>query len=233
MKRLLAACLVLTTTATMSGCGKKAPQDEGAAVASTSASVSTSVTSTPTPTKVATPPPAALGSFTMDGPASVSGATYASMPYVLPLNPAGPQETMVRWVDGWGVSPANAEKGTMYVLGHAWGQQKLVFNSISEMVTADVNLQQPAEQVPAESGGTVGRYTSHKLDGSRITMRDETGNERQWVVDKAWLVDKYDAIEDIELVNEHDPGRIILIACSVSGSQDLGYNVIVSGRLAQ
>ena len=64
-------------------------------------------------------PPAGEGSFSVrgaDGGELVSGAQYASMPYELPLNPAGPQESMVRWVEGWGVSPDKAEEGTVYVL---------------------------------------------------------------------------------------------------------------------
>lgn len=225
MRRITGATLVLALLLT--GCGKQEKKEDTAAQEVTS----TSATPTPTPTKTVTPPPATLGSFEMDGPAKVTGAQYASMPYVLPLNPAGPQETMVRWVEDWGVNPSNSEDGTMYVLGHAWGQQKLVFNSISETVTAAVDLNKPAEQVPAVSGGTVGRYASDVLNGSRITMKDDAGNERTWIVDNAWLVDKYDAIEDKELMDEHDKGRIILIACSVSGTQDLGYNVIVSGHL--
>lgn len=185
-----------------------------------------------TPRVNASPAPAHTGSFHMDGPAPVRDATYAPMPYELPLNPAGPQETMVRWVDGWGVAPSNATAGTLYVLGHAWGQQPLVFNPISEHVTAAVNLNEPPQQVPAESGGTVVRYATAALNGSRIRMSDDAGYAWEWVADNAYLVDKYDAIEVKELVNEHDPGRIVLIACSVSGSQDLGYNVVVTGRLA-
>lgn len=226
MRRL--AALLLVPVLLITACGKK---EEGSAPAPVT---STSVTPTPTPTKTENqgPPPATTGSFEMDGPAAVTGAQFASMPYQLPLNPAGPQETMVRWVDGWGQNPSTAEQGTMYVLGHAWGQQKLVFNSISEKVTAAVNLNEPPQQVPAVSGGTVGRYASDILNGSRITMKDAEGKQRVWIVDNAWLVDKYDAIEDKELMDEHDKGRIILIACSVSGTQDLGYNVIVSGHLA-
>lgn len=223
MRRLTA--ILLIPVLLLAACGKK--EQVSAPAPETSTSVPT-----PTPTFNQGPPPATTGSFIMEGPAQVTGAQFASMPYVLPLNPAGPQETMVRWVDGWGQNPSTAEQGTMYVLGHAWGQQKLVFNSISETVTAAVNLNEPPQQVPAVSGGTVGRYASPVLNGSHITMRDEAGNERVWVVDNAWLVDKYDAIEDKELMDDTDKGRIILIACSVSGTQDLGYNVIVSGRLA-
>lgn len=229
MRRITATALILIATLSLASCGKKETVQESAPAQETS----TSQSPTPSPTRTVNvgPPPAAVGTFEMTGPAPVTGATFDSMPYVLPLNPAGPQETMVRWVEGWGVDPTRTEDGTMYVLGHAWGQQKLVFNSISEVVTAAVDLSKAPEQVPAVSGGTVGRFATPVLNGSRITMTDAQGNNRQWVVDNAWLVDKYDAIEDQELVDEHRPGRIILIACSVSGTADLGYNVIVSGHL--
>ena len=36
-------------------------------------------------------PVGGTGSFNMDGPAPVQDATFDSMPYALPLNPAGPQ----------------------------------------------------------------------------------------------------------------------------------------------
>lgn len=171
------------------------------------------------------------GSFTMDGPAPVNGATYASMPYALPLNPAGPQNTMVRWVDGWGVSPNNAEKGTMYVLGHAWGAAPLVFNPLSEAVTADVNLNAPPKNVTGTDGKPVKRYSSDVLNGARITMRDGVNHGHTWKVTRSWLVDKNEAIVDPDIMDDKRPGRIVLIACSVSGSSDLGYNVIVEGQL--
>lgn len=171
------------------------------------------------------------GSFTMNGPAPVQGATYASMPYALPLNPAGPQNTMVRWVDGWGVSPKDAEKGTMYVLGHAWGAAPLVFNPLSEAVTADVNLNAPPKNVNGTDGKPVKRYTSDVLNGARIKMRDGANHQKTWKVTRSWLVDKNEAIVDPDIMDDKRPGRIVLIACSVSGNNDLGYNVIVEGEL--
>lgn len=171
------------------------------------------------------------GSFNMDGPAPVQGATYASMPYALPLNPAGPQNTMVRWVDGWGVSPKDAEKGTMYILGHAWGAAPLVFNPLSEAVTADVNLNAPPKNVNGTDGKPVKRYTSDVLNGARIKMRDGANHQKTWKVTRSWLVDKNEAIVDPDIMNDKRPGRIVLIACSVSGNNDLGYNVIVEGEL--
>lgn len=195
-------------------------------------------TSEPAPTTEILPPPinegpapAGVGEFSMTGPAAIASATYDSMPYVLPLNPAGPQATMVRWVDGWGQSPATAELGTTYVLGHAWGQQKLVFNPISEVVTAHVDFNNPT-YVPGDEGTTVTRFQTPVLNGSTIRMSDAAG-AREWVVDNAYLVGKEWAGYDTDLIDEHKPGRIVLIACSVDGAADLDYNVIVEGHLVQ
>ncbi|KAA8719448.1 sortase [Corynebacterium spheniscorum] len=201
-------------------------------------SPTSSTTSTPTSSEPPPPPPvndgpapANYGSFEMHGAVEITGATYDSMPYVLPLNPAGPQQTMVRWVDGWGVSPQNAKEGTVYILGHAWGQAPLVFNPFSEKATYDIDFNKPAEKVPAYGGGTVARYSTPILNGSSIIMKDAEGHSREWVVDKTWLVNKTEAINDVELNDEADRGRIILIACAVRDNRDLEYNVIVSGRL--
>lgn len=236
MKRCLAA--VLACTLVVAGCSRTEPSDaptSTAAPTTTSAGAATSTSKAPTTSAKPTtsrkpaPAPAGTGTFSMTGPAPISGATYDSMPYVLPLNPAGPQATMVRWVDGWGESPATAEDGTTYVLGHAWGQQQLVFNPISEFVTAAVDMNNPTP-VPSTNETPMQRFETDALDGSVITMKGAKG-ERQWVVDTAYLVDKYKAGFDKNLVNEHKPGRIVLIACSVAGSQDLGYNVVVEGHL--
>lgn len=177
------------------------------------------------------PAPQNIGTFTMTGPAAVTGATFDSMPYALPLNPAGPQETMVRWVEGWGQPPSNAQAGTVYVLGHAWGQAPLVFNPISEVVTGGVDLNTPPQQVNGTDNMPVKRYSSAVLNGSEITMKDAQNHARTWKVTRSWLVDKNEAIVDPDIMAAERPGRIILIACSVSGAQDLGYNVIVEGQL--
>ncbi len=174
--------------------------------------------------------PAGFGTFSMTGPAHIEAASYDSMPYELPLNPAGPQATMVRWVDGWGQSPATAEQGTTYVLGHAWGQQRLVFNPISEVVTSNVDFDRPTI-VRGDDGVEVTRYHTSVLNGSVVTMTDPDGHGRAWEVTGAYLVNKYEAIDDSELVDDSIPGRIVLIACSVDGSVDLEYNVIVTGEL--
>lgn len=177
-------------------------------------------------------PPAGEGSFSVkgaDGGELVSGAQYASMPYELPLNPAGPQESMVRWVEGWGVSPERAEEGTVYVLGHAWAQAPLVFNPLSERVSADA-LGKPDEPVETLLY-PVFRRSSDVLDGARVEMVDGGGNRRVWEVDDAFLVDKEQAIDDKGLMDESVAGRVVLIACSVDGGEDLGFNVVVTGHL--
>ncbi len=242
---ILAGCLAITTAS----CSKHESEDPTAqpatetAATTTETAPATSTSKKPTTSKKpskttsagkkANPnkgaPPAGVGTFNMDGPAPIVGATYDSMPYVLPLNPAGPQATMVRWVDGWGQSPATAEQGTTYVLGHAWGQQHLVFNPISEFVTANVDMNNPTP-VPSVNETPMQRFVTDALNGSTITMEGPSG-ARSWVVDTAYLVDKNTAGFDKKLVNEHEPGRIVLIACSVDGNQDLNYNVVVEGHL--
>ena len=119
----------------------------------------------------------------------------------------------------------------MYVLGHAWGAAPLVFNPLSEAVTADVNLNAPPKNVTGTDGKPVKRYSSDVLNGARITMRDGANHGHTWKVTRSWLVDKNEAIVDPDIMDDKRPGRIVLIACSVSGSSDLGYNVIVEGQL--
>ena len=174
--------------------------------------------------------PSYFGSFSMNGPAPITNATYDSMPYSLPLNPAGPQETMVRWVDGWGQSPAAAEDGTVYVLGHAWGQRPLVFNPISEIVTANVDFNAP-QQVEGDEGVRVDHYVTDVLNGSQVEMTSPEKDTKRWTVDTAYLVPKDTAAYDTNLINTSIPGRLVLIACSVDGANDLGYNVVVEAHL--
>lgn len=176
------------------------------------------------------PPPHEVGTFTMAlNNEPLVNATYDSMPYVIPLNPAGPQETMVRWVDGWGQSPTFSEQGTVYVLGHAWSQQPLVFNPLSELVTA--NALDTLGIAVESSGDYVERRETDVLNGTEITLTDGEGRGRQWIVDNAFLIDKYQAIDDVNLMDDSIPGRIVLIACSVDGATDLGFNVVVTGYL--
>lgn len=203
----------------------------------------------PAPVDIPADTPSGQGSFTMTGAANMT-LNYASMPYVLPLNPLGPQESMVRWVDGLGVQPNDAEDGTTYVLGHAWSSAPLAFNPISQMVTGSVDFSSPTQAASVDPGylsirydrghhtdtageykpGVVPQWHSSVLNGSHITMADGSGESKTWVVDDAWLVDKFDALQDPGVMG-NTPGKIVLIACSVDGNLDLGYNVIVTGHL--
>ena len=244
--RVLAALTVTATGLTLAACSSDedpvasappptAPSSTSSAPSPTSAagtapSSTTSAALTDAPVGNGGPAPALVGTFSMTGPARIDYATYDSMPYVLPLNPAGPQDTMVRWVEGWGQSPATAEQGTTYVLGHAWGQQKLVFNPISETVTANVDFNSPTT-VAGDEGVHVEHFPTDVLNGSLVRMQSPDGGLREWVIDTAYLVDKNTAAYDTNLIDTSKPGRLVLIACSVDGTTDLGYNVIVEGHL--
>ena len=240
MPKRLRTCLIpalsLATALSLVACSGTEENSSSATTSSTapetprSSETSSSAAPTPPPLNEG-PAPALTGTFEMDGPATITGATYDSMPFVVPLNPAGPQETMVRWVQDWGESPATAEQGTTYVLGHAWGQQKLVFNPFSEVVTANVDLGAPTT-VEGLDGVQVQRFTTSTLNGAHIRMTSADGAGREWIVDNAFLVGKEQLGSDADLMNTEVPGRIVLIACAVDGYTDLDYNVIVTGHLA-
>lgn len=236
LRTSLIPALSLATALSLVACSGTEENSSSATTSSTAPetprSSETSSSAAPTPPPLnAGPAPALTGTFEMDGPATITGATYDSMPFVTPLNPAGPQATMVRWVDGWGQSPATAEQGTTYVLGHAWGQQKLVFNPFSEVVTANVDLGAPTT-VEGLDGVQVQRFATSTLNGSHIRMTSADGAGREWIVDNAFLVGKDQLGSDADLMNTEVPGRIVLIACAVHGYTDLDYNVIVTGHLA-
>ena len=236
LRTSLIPALSLATALSLVACSGTEENSSSATTSSTAPetprSSETSSSAAPTPPPLnAGPAPALTGTFEMDGPATITGATYDSMPFVTPLNPAGPQATMVRWVDGWGQSPATAEQGTTYVLGHAWGQQKLVFNPFSEVVTTNVDLGAPTT-VEGLDGVQVQRFATSTLNGSHIRMTSADGAGREWIVDNAFLVGKDQLGSDADLMNTEVPGRIVLIACAVDGYTDLDYNVIVTGHLA-
>ena len=236
LRTSLLPALSLATALSLVACSGTEENSSSATTSSTapetprSSETSSSAAPTPPPLNEG-PAPALTGTFEMDGPATITGATYDSMPFVVPLNPAGPQETMVRWVQDWGESPATAEQGTTYVLGHAWGQQKLVFNPFSEVVTANVDLGAPTT-VEGLDGVQVQRFTTSTLNGAHIRMTSADGAGREWIVDNAFLVGKEQLGSDADLMNTEVPGRIVLIACAVDGYTDLDYNVIVTGHLA-
>lgn len=198
-------------------------------------------TTSVTPTQSSTPPPPPQPVFTAPqniGKVSIEhkgqiivNADYDSMPYELPLNPAGPQATMTRWVDGLGVSPHNAKDGTVYLLGHAWGQQQLVFNPISEAIT-DAAINAPSEVVPYTEF-EAHRKSTDVFNGATVTMDDGQGGRYTWEITDSWLSPKEDALYDQGIMDEKKPGRIIIIACSVDGTNDLGYNTIMEGFLKE
>lgn len=196
-------------------------------------------TSTTTPTSTPPPPPSPVftapnnvGKVSIENKGEVLvDADYDSMPYVLPLNPEGPQATMTRWVDGLGVSPHDAKDGTVYLLGHAWGQQQLVLNPISEAIT-DAAINAPSEVVPYTEF-EAHRKSTGVLNGATVTMDDGHGGRYTWEITDSWLSPKEDALYDKGIMDEKRPGRIVVIACSVDGTNDLGYNTIMEGFLKE
>ena len=197
-------------------------------------------TTSTTPTSALPPPPPqpvpvapqSVGRVSIEHKGQVLvDADYDSMPYELPLNPAGPQETMTRWVEGLGDSPHDAKDGTVYLLGHAWGQQQLVLNPISEAIT-DAAIDAPSEVVPYTEF-EAHRKSTDALNGATVTMDDSHGGRYTWEITDSWLSPKEDALYDKGIMDEKRPGRIVIIACSVDGTNDLGYNTIMEGFLKE
>lgn len=159
-------------------------------------------------------------------------AGVCEMDYVLPLDPPGDQLHTVCWVrEHFGVAPGS-ESARSYILGHAWAQQQLVFNPIAEKIAAAIDFAALPEQVPAvdTSVGTVGRFSTDVLDGDEIVLTTDTAVLTYEVV-AAYAVDKMEAINDAELMDDSLPQRITLIACAVKDGVDLPYLTIVDAEL--
>lgn len=177
------------------------------------------------------PAPGPDGRFFMDAGNTHINVNYGGMAYNLPLNPPGPQASMVRWVGGMGVAPQDAYTGTVYVAGHSWAKQPLAFNPFSEPASYAANFAAP-QSVPSTDGHPVYRYPANIFNGGVIRMVAPNGAQRVWRITNTFLVDKNAAIADRDLMNSRIPGRIVLIACAVRDHRDLNFNVVVEGYLA-
>jgi hypothetical protein len=163
--------------------------------------------------------------FVMSGPAFGISANVCDMPYVRPLDPPGDQVHTVCWVEsGFGVAPASDARGTSYVLGHAWAQEKLVLNPLSEFATAHV-------QARATIDSGVATYSVPALNGYRISLATPNGT-LVYSVTRAYLVGKNDAARVASLMDEQIAKRVVLITCGVKNGVDLDQNVIVYASLA-
>lgn len=196
-----------------------------------------SPSATPTPSPSVTIPavphdvvaPAAPTSFEMVGPAFDIKAHVCGMANVRPLDPPGDQYHTVCWVrEGFGVAPGSTSGGTTYVLGHSWAEAPLVLNPVSIPATAGADLNHPI----TVSG--VPTYPTAAANGAQIVLGTPTGTLTYTVTD-AYLVPKEQAGYVQPLMNEHDPGRLVLITCAVrkqgDSLTDLDYNVIVDAHL--
>lgn len=231
MGAALAAAVVAGTAALVASIGGDPAEHPQAAPPATSAP-STRAVAAPKPSKPAVPavahervPAAAPLAFQMKGPAFTIKADVCRMPNVRPLNPPGDQLHTVCWVESdFGVAPGSHSRGTSYILGHAWAQQKLVFNPLSEFAMNHVSA------TPKMRSG-VATYPVRGLTGYRIVLRTRTG-VLTYRVDAAYTVAKMEAANVRSLMAETTPNRVVLITCGVKDGVDVDVNVIVYASLA-
>jgi hypothetical protein len=167
--------------------------------------------------------PAAPTAFRFSGPAFAVNADVCRMPFVVPLDPPGDQLHTVCWVEkDFGTAPGS-DSGTSYVLGHAWAQQKLVLNPLSEFATAHMQ-----SQAVLESGHKT--YPVPALDKYRVTLTTPRGT-LVYSVSRAYLVGKMEAGFVASLMADKTPRRVVVITCAVKNGVDLDQNVIVYADL--
>ena len=189
---------------------------------------------TPTPTPKPNPKPkptlARLApsvptAFVMSGSQFVIRANVCGMDYIRPLDPPGDQLHTVCWVrQGWGVAPSSPSTGTTYVLGHAWAEQRLVLNPMSELAMNQVDLARPSY----EAGVAI--YPVTDLNGYSITLASG-GGHFTYRVTRAFAVNKNDAGSIPSVMDEHIPNRLVLITCGVHNGVDVDVNVIAYATL--
>lgn len=184
------------------------------------------VTPTPTPKPAIEPVAAAAPTgFRISGPAFTVDAHVCGMRYVRPLDPPGDQLHTVCWVEeGFGVAPGSPAGGTTYVLGHAWAQQKLVLNPLSEFATANVSA------TPSTVPPGVPVFEVKALNGYGVWLDTPHGRLAYRVTD-AFLVSKAQAGSVQSLMAADTPNRVVIITCAVKNGADLDQNVIAYATL--
>ncbi|MDT4938422.1 MAG: hypothetical protein QOG80_2093 [Pseudonocardiales bacterium] len=168
---------------------------------------------------------AAPTQFVLTGPAFRVTANVCGMPAVFPLDPPGDQLHTVCWVDhDFGVAPGSGTRGTTYVLGHAWSQQQLVLNPLSEFATAHLHGARYASN-------HVATYSVPALLKYSVTLTTPNGT-LGYTVTSAFLVGKLDARGVASLMATSTPNRVVVITCAVRDGIDLPQNVILYAKLA-
>jgi hypothetical protein len=168
--------------------------------------------------------PAAPNSFEMSGAAFDIKAVVCQMPYIRPLDPPGDQLHTVCWVrDQFGVAPGSNSGGTSYILGHAWAEQRLVLNPLSEFAMRQVT----GRNAVMQSG--VPTYPVTNMNGYKIVLRTPRGT-LAYTVTRAFAVAKEQAANVASLM-ANTPNRVVVITCGVSHGVDTDYNIIVDAYL--
>lgn len=245
----LAAVLVLGATlwavrwAVLPGSGEKAVQRQVAAQlpSRTAQAPSRSSRAAPAPTHTPTPRPrpnvphdqvaaAAPTAFSITGKGFRINADVCGMEYVRPLDPPGDQHHTVCWVQhDFGFAPASKASGTTYVLGHAWGQDRLeVLNKVSETAMRQVLHLRAQHRTSSVSG--IPTYPVTRLNGYLITLRTPRGVLRYTVKD-AYAVAKMQAGDVRSLMAERTRNRVVIITCGELDNVDYDYNIIVEAYL--
>ena len=219
-----------------SGISSPAAKIVGARVARPSPTRTPKVRATPTAVPAVPAVPhdfvaaAAPTSFTYAAPHYTIRANVCGMEYVRPLDPPGEQHHTVCWVQhDFGFAPGSKARGTTYVLGHSWAEDRLeVLNKISAPAMREVLPEVAHRRLHLISN--VATYPVTRLDGDVITLRTPAGTLR-YTVRGAFAVSKADAGYVRPLMAQHTKNRVVIITCGELHGVDYDYNIIVNAFL--
>jgi hypothetical protein len=230
---VIAVVVTLVIVLTRSGHGSPAGKIVGAPATKPTPTSSTSAA--PRPKHKPLPPhdfvaAAAPTSFTYAAPHYTIRATVCGMEYVRPLDPPGEQHHTVCWVQhDFGFAPGSKGRGTTYVLGHSWAEDRLeVLNKVSETAMREVLPEVAHHKMHLISN--VATYPVTRLDGDVITLHTPTGLLR-YTVRGAFAVAKQDAGYVHPLMAEHTKNRVVIITCGELHGIDYDYNIIINAFL--
>jgi hypothetical protein len=173
---------------------------------------------------------AAPTSFSYAAPRYTIKATVCGMAYVRPLDPPGEQHHTVCWVQhDFGFAPGSKGRGTTYVLGHSWAEDRLeVLNNVSEAAMREVLPEIAHHRFHLISN--VATYRVTHLDGDVITLHTPKGTLR-YTVRGAFAVAKEDAGYVRPLMAQRTRNRVVIITCGELHGVDYDYNIIVNAFL--
>jgi hypothetical protein len=173
---------------------------------------------------------AAPTSFTYSARHYSIRATVCGMAYVRPLDPPGEQHHTVCWVQhDFGFAPGSKARGTTYVLGHSWAEDRReVLNKVSETAMREVLPEVAHHKMHLISN--VATYPITRLDGDVITLLTPHGLLR-YTVRGAFAVAKQDAGYVRPLMAQQTKNRVVIITCGELHGVDYDYNIIVDAFL--